>query len=224
MMTHVTGDLRQPPQTNDHTEEESVVGLETEGDSSKHGESKLESPKVSEAVVADLDMEQQKVDAEMKRKKEDEDRRRIRDEERKQNDENAGLCMDVVGVGEEIRKSLQQSLPENSSSSSDESENDEDSSTTRQEVSVGTGSALSGKPRQFTTTVVAKHYKLLANSSFVKVFYAEASNRKNIMVKVYGHWVHYHASTINQFLGLKTPDSCAFATLMQEPLRKMRTR
>ncbi|KAI3680667.1 hypothetical protein L6452_35440 [Arctium lappa] len=57
--------------------------------------------------------------------------------------------------------------------------------------------------------------KRKANSSFVKKFYAEAAGRKRDRVKVRGHWVRYDSATINQVLGLKTPDSCAISTLMQ---------
>ncbi|KAI3692612.1 hypothetical protein L6452_32432 [Arctium lappa] len=56
-------------------------------------------------------------------------------------------------------------LLKHSSSSSEESEDEEDSSATPNNVSVGIGSAPSGKPQQFTTDVVAAHYELLANEN-----------------------------------------------------------
>ncbi|KAI3729696.1 hypothetical protein L6452_18359 [Arctium lappa] len=58
------------------------------------------------------------------------------------------------------------SLSTNSSSSSKEYEN-VDSSTTPQEVFVGTGSAPSGKPRQFITTAVGEHFELLAGQKLI---------------------------------------------------------
>lgn len=57
IVTHVTSDLSQPPQITDQTKEGFFLGMETEGGSSKQGESKAESPKVSESVVDTLDKE-----------------------------------------------------------------------------------------------------------------------------------------------------------------------
>ncbi|KAI3692611.1 hypothetical protein L6452_32431 [Arctium lappa] len=108
MVEHITDDLNQPPQSTYPSKEDSIVGLETEEDVSKHGESSLHPLDTTDAMVVVLDLEQQQAEEGLRRMqgefqqkllaiqkkneeairlKKEEEKRRRGEEERKKNRE-----------------------------------------------------------------------------------------------------------------------------------------
>ncbi|KAI3770573.1 hypothetical protein L6452_01711 [Arctium lappa] len=218
-----TNDLNHPPQSTDPLEEGSIIGLEVKGDVSNHGESNLQILDTTEVVVAVLDLEQQQAEEGLRRMQEEFQQKILAIQKKKE---------EAIRRENPIKRAMKAKGMVTRSATG-----------TMQKVVAFTTIVAAGhyellanqtlnmekgfdpefmnanpfikdrvKDHDWVGLVAAKRK---ANYSFVKEFYAEAAGRKRDRVKVRGHWVQYDSVTINRVLGLKTPDSCAFSTLMQ---------